>query len=144
MILNMRGDIFQSSAEALVNPVNTVGVMGAGLALEFKKQFPNNFILYQKACAKGLVKTGEMFITKFDNYPYIVNFPTKQHWKNPSKAEWIEEGCVDLLKQLETLEIAHVALPMLGCGLGGLQKEQVKSILDHHFTNTVVRVELYS
>ena len=123
MITLVQGNILESKAEALVNPVNTVGVMGAGLALAFKRTFPDNFEAYDHACREGEVRVGKMFV--FARYEllgpsWIINFPTKDHWRHSSKIEYIEDGLIDLAKVIENKSIKSVAIPPLGCGLGGL------------------------
>ena len=128
------GNILESEAQVLVNPVNTVGVMGKGLALGFKEKFPKNFLAYVDACRVGDVVVGKMFVFQLpqgdgmkDGSPrYIVNFPTKSHWRNPSKMEWIEDGLEDLRKFLIAEKIKSIAIPPIGAGLGGLDWPQVK------------------
>ena len=135
MLKFTQGDLFDSSAQALVNPVNTVGVMGAGLAKEFKLRFPLNFALYAGACSKGLVKTGSMFITQVEgaSAQWIVNFPTKQHWRDRSKLEWIRAGLVDLRRFIEKNSVDSIAIPALGAGLGGLPWCAVKREIENAF-----------
>lgn len=122
------GDMFSYKADALVNPVNTVGVMGKGLALAFKKKFPNNFALYKKACDEKQVVVGKMFTTinTDSNRPkYIINFPTKEHWINSSNIEWIKTGLIDLRRLIITSDIRSIVIPALGCGNGGLNWHDV-------------------
>ena len=129
MIEYCRGNLLEADAEALVNTVNTQGVMGKGLALAFKKTFPENFQAYAQACQSGQVETGKMFITEQQALlgpRWIINFPTKQHWRDPSKLEWIDQGLEDLRKNLADNQIVSVAIPPLGCGLGGLDWQLVK------------------
>ena len=129
MIEYCRGNLLEADAEALVNTVNTQGVMGKGLALEFKNTFPENFHAYAQACQSGQVETGKMFITEQQALlgpRWIINFPTKQHWRDPSKLEWIDQGLEDLRKNLAYNQIVSVAIPPLGCGLGGLDWQLVK------------------
>jgi O-acetyl-ADP-ribose deacetylase (regulator of RNase III) len=132
MIESVQGDLLRSKLMALVNPVNTVGVMGKGLALEFKNAYPENFKAYVKACKQDQVSVGKMFI--FDcglqSLPrYIINFPTKKHWRHPSKPEYISAGLQDLIVQIRILEIYSIAIPMLGAGLGGLDWAEVRSLI---------------
>lgn len=117
-----RGDILGESAEALVNTVNCVGVMGRGIALQFKKRFPENFKAYEKACARKEVVPGKMFVFETgDLFPrIIVNFPTKRHWRQGSRMEDIDAGLADLVRVLRERGVSSVAVPPLGCGLGGL------------------------
>ncbi len=119
----VQGDLLTADVEALVNTVNCVGVMGKGLALQFKKTYPDNFKEYESACKVGEVKPGSMLIVatnRIINPKFIINFPTKRHWKDHSRVEDIRSGLAALVADLKTLEIASVAVPPLGCGLGGL------------------------
>jgi O-acetyl-ADP-ribose deacetylase (regulator of RNase III) len=129
MVIFTQGDLMNAPVEALVNPVNTVGVMGKGLALEFKERFPENFRLYQAACAAGQVRTGRMFGTGIvgpNVLQWIVNFPTKQNWRHPSRVEWIVDGLADLRRFLILNSVKSVAIPALGCGNGGLDWAEVR------------------
>lgn len=133
MIHYVRGNILQSPAEARVNPVNCVGVMGKGLALQFKKAYPNNFEDYKTACDSGIVRLGEMFITVYyeheDIKKYIINFPTKKHWLDRSYLPDIKEGLGDLIQWVSTLRIGSVAIPKVGCGLGWLEWGEVRPLI---------------
>lgn len=132
MITYKKGNLLEANVEALVNTVNTVGVMGKGIALMFKEQFPDNMKNYQKACKQNLLHTGKMFITERTekNPRWIINFPTKQHWKNPSKLEWITEGLLDLRQIIQSKQIKSIAIPPLGAGQGGLPWESVKKQME--------------
>jgi O-acetyl-ADP-ribose deacetylase (regulator of RNase III) len=147
MLKMMEGNILRSNAQALVNTVNCAGVMGKGIALQFKKAFPENFKLYKDACQKNAVVPGKMFITQIDNLPeikYIVNFPTKKHWKEKSRISYIEDGLDDLFFQIQKLGIKSVAIPPLGCGLGGLKWDQVSSLIHNKFADAAdLSVYLY-
>ncbi len=128
----IKGNILDSEALALVNTVNTVGVMGKGIALQFKERFPQNFKAYQKACKDGLVNTGKMFVfreTDLDGEKIIINFPTKQEWFRKSQYNYIEEGLKDLASIITVQGIKSVAIPPLGCGQGGLNWEKVKDMI---------------
>ena len=121
------GDLTNASVDALVNPVNTAGVMGKGLALQFKKAFPDVFTAYARACKQREVSIGRMHVVHRSSAPhFIINFPTKQHWRQPSKLEYIEQGLVDLVTQIRELRIESIAIPPLGCGLGGLDWGEVR------------------
>jgi O-acetyl-ADP-ribose deacetylase (regulator of RNase III) len=123
MIRFTTGDMMTSNAEALVNTVNCVGIMGRGVALQFKNAYPENFKAYAVACAKQEVQPGTMFVFEtqsFANPKYIINFPTKRHWKGKSRLEDIESGLTDLVKVIRDKQIKSVAIPPLGSGLGGL------------------------
>jgi len=129
MITFTRGNLLEANTEALVNTVNTVGVMGKGIALMFKEAFPENFRSYAKACKAGNVQTGKMFVTERNvliGPRWIINFPTKQHWRNPSQMEWIDDGLADLYRFIQENEIHSIAIPPLGSGNGGLDWNCVK------------------
>lgn len=128
MIRTVKGDLLEADVQALVNTVNTVGVMGRGVALQFKQAFPENFKAYKKACDEGRVRLGEMFVFDLGSLHtprYIVNFPTKEHWRGKSRYEHIEQGLEALVAEIRRLGIESIALPPLGCGLGGLDWNQV-------------------
>ena len=123
MIRMTHGDILRADAEAIINTVNCVGVMGRGIALQFKKAWPNNFNAYALACKNKDVQPGRMFIFEtgqLANPRYIINFPTKRHWRAASRIEDIESGLVALVDDIQRLGIKSVAIPPLGAGLGGL------------------------
>jgi O-acetyl-ADP-ribose deacetylase (regulator of RNase III) len=135
MITYRQGNLLTADTEALVNTVNTVGVMGKGIALMFKEQFPDNMTRYKIACKANLVKTGKMFVTELETLKphWIINFPTKQHWRNPSKMEWVVSGLKDLREFIVANNIKSIAIPPLGAGNGGLLwqaiREQIERIL---------------
>ena len=129
MIELKTGDILGTDAEALVNTVNCVGFMGRGLAQQFSKAYAPNLKAYQAACKRGEVTPGRMFIHatgQMTNPKFIINFPTKRHWKGKSRLEDIEAGLVDLVVRIQELGIRSIAIPPLGCGLGGLDWDQVR------------------
>jgi O-acetyl-ADP-ribose deacetylase (regulator of RNase III) len=130
MISFMQGNLLEANVEAFVNTVNTVGVMGKGIALMFKETFPENFRAYEAACKRGEVQIGRMFVTeRQDMYgpKWIINFPTKEHWRSPSHIEWIEEGLKDLVRVIHENKINSVAIPPLGTGNGGLRLARCSS-----------------
>ncbi len=130
MIEFTTGDILQSDAEALVNTVNCVGIMGRGIALQFKNRFPENFRAYAAACAIESVQPGRMFVYEtrsLTNPKFIINFPTKRHWKGKSRIEDVESGLVALVNEVRKLDIRSLAIPPLGAGLGGLNWDDVRS-----------------
>ena len=132
MISIKEGNLFESGAECFVNTVNTVGVMGKGIALQFKQAFPANYIAYKNACAHGDVQPGRMFLYKTDmpeNPKIIVNFPTKRHWKEKTRIEDIISGLTDLTKVIREDSIKSIAIPPLGCGNGGLDWETVYPLI---------------
>ncbi len=130
------GDMFDEPTEAIVNTVNCVGVMGKGVALEFKRRWPENFKAYKRLCDDKRLSPGKVFV--FDNYNildegkhrYLINFPTKDHWRSRSKIEYVEEGLDDLVRQVRELDIKSVALPPLGCGNGGLDWAEVQPLIE--------------
>ncbi|MFO8057238.1 MAG: macro domain-containing protein [bacterium] len=129
MIEYKTGDILKEDAEALVNTVNCVGVMGRGIALQFKKAFPRNFEAYAAACKHHEIKPGRMFVYEtgqLTNPHYIINFPTKRHWRGKSRLEDIESGLRALAETIQERNIHSIALPPLGSGLGGLDWSEVK------------------
>lgn len=132
MIKVTRGNILQASTEAIVNTVNTVGVMGKGIALQFRESFAENYALYREAVERKEVVIGKMFVTetnRLTNPKYIINFPTKAHWKEKSKYEYVESGLDDLIEVMRERQIKSIAIPPLGCGNGGLRWEKVKKLL---------------
>ncbi len=132
MIEYKTGDILQENAEAIVNTVNCVGIMGRGIALQFKNTFPDNFKAYVTACKHAEVQPGHMFVyeTTYPGTPrYIINFPTKRHWKDKSRIEDIEAGLKSLATVISKYNIHSIAIPPLGSGLGGLKWAQIKPLI---------------
>ena len=126
------GDIITENVDALVNTVNCVGIMGRGIALQFKKAFPDNFEAYAEACKREEVEPGHMFVFETGQMSpsYIINFPTKRHWRGKSRMEDIEAGLTALAEQIRERNIRSIALPPLGSGLGGLDWSQVRSHIE--------------
>jgi O-acetyl-ADP-ribose deacetylase (regulator of RNase III) len=136
MIELAQGDILKADAEALVNTVNCVGIMGRGIALQFRKAFPENFKAYEAACKTRQVQPGKMFIydlNRLYNPRFIINFPTKRHWKGKSRIEDIKSGLADLIGVVQQQQIRSIAIPPLGCGLGGLNWEEVRPLIIEAF-----------
>jgi O-acetyl-ADP-ribose deacetylase (regulator of RNase III) len=147
MIEEAKGNLIKAEAEVLVNTVNTVGVMGKGIALQFRQAFPQNFAEYQAACRRGEVRPGSMFVTHTGRTEprLIVNFPTKRHWRGKSNLEDIETGLQDLVRVLRREGVRSVAVPPLGCGLGGLDWSEVRPKIVAAFAELPqVRVLLYA
>ncbi len=133
MITFTQGNLLEARAEALVNTVNTVGVMGKGIALMFKERFDENFRRYAAACKAKEVQTGKMFVTpvhELDGPRWIVNFPTKQHWRAPSRMEWVVEGLQDLRRFLAEQQVKSIAIPPLGAGNGDLEWADVREQIE--------------
>ncbi|MBC7202566.1 MAG: macro domain-containing protein [Pusillimonas sp.] len=134
MIEYTSGDILKCEADALVNTVNCVGVMGRGIALQFKNVFPGNFKAYEAACKIKEVQPGRMFVFETGQLTpprFIINFPTKRHWRGKSRIEDIESGLVDLVNVIRSRGIRSIAVPPLGAGLGGLDWQQVRQRIEH-------------
>ncbi|AKN94480.1 type II toxin-antitoxin system antitoxin DNA ADP-ribosyl glycohydrolase DarG [Xanthomonas oryzae] len=133
MITFTQGNLLESGAEALVNTVNTVGVMGKGIALMFKERFKENFLRYAAACKDNQVRIGKIFVTEvneLDGPRWIINFPTKQHWRGDSRIEWITEGLQDLHRFLSENKVKSIAIPPLGAGNGGLDWAEVRPLIE--------------
>jgi O-acetyl-ADP-ribose deacetylase (regulator of RNase III) len=137
MIESVHGDLLQADAVALVNTVNTAGVMGKGVALQFKHAYPQNYKAYVEACKHQAVQIGQMLVVDLgllSTPRYIINFPTKQHWRNPSKLEYIRLGLLDLVQQVKALGIPSIAIPPLGAGNGGLAWAEVRPLVVQAFS----------
>ena len=147
MIQYTTGNLLEADVEALVNAVNTVGVMGKGIALQFKNRFPANMKCYADACKQGQVVTGQMFVTETGELigpRWIVNFPTKQHWRDGSRLEWIDAGLQDLRRFIVQEGVTSVAIPALGVGNGGLSWAEVQPRLEAALNDlSNVRVLVY-
>jgi O-acetyl-ADP-ribose deacetylase (regulator of RNase III) len=147
MIEVAKGNVLEADVEALVNTVNCVGFMGKGIALQFKQAFPANFRAYEAACRAGEVVPGRMFI--FDNGRlinprYIINFPTKRHWRGKSRIADIRSGLKALVADVRRLGVRSIAVPPLGCGLGGLDWREVRPMIEEAFSPLPdVRVSLF-
>jgi O-acetyl-ADP-ribose deacetylase (regulator of RNase III) len=135
MIHEGTGNLLAAEVDALVNTVNTVGVMGKGVALQFKQAFPANFREYSSACQRGEVRIGHMFVTQTGVFQpaYVINFPTKRHWKEPARIGDVQAGLSDLIRVVREENIRSIAVPPLGCGLGGLRWEHVRPLIVHAF-----------
>ncbi len=136
MIRYTQGNLLDAHAEALVNTVNEVGVMGKGIALMFREAYPESARTYEDAAKRGEVRVGHVLLTHNKTLfgpRYIIHFPTKQHWRHPSKLEWVRDGLEDLVKVIREHEIKSIALPPLGCGNGGLDWAQVRGEIERAF-----------
>jgi O-acetyl-ADP-ribose deacetylase (regulator of RNase III) len=140
------GNLLEADADAFVNTVNAKGVMGKGVALQFKRAFPANYKAYRAACAAGEVKLGRMFVFdtgRLERPRYIINFPTKDHWRSRSRLGDIEAGLQDLRRVLTELAIESVALPPLGCGLGGLDWTKVRPRIEVALADLPMRAHVF-
>lgn len=143
MITYISGDLFRSPAKALVNTVNTVGIMGKGIALKFKRIYPEMFEAYRDHCERGRLEIGKLFLYKTLN-KWILNFPTKKHWRNPSRVEYIEEGLRKFRDRCDETGITSIAFPELGCGNGELDFEtQVKPLMEGYLRNLSIPTFIY-
>ena len=147
MIQFIEGNLLESKAEALVNTVNTVGVMGKGIALQFKNQYPNNYKLYEKACKAKEVQVGKLFVTEdsslLEGRKIIIKFPTKTDWRKPSEYSYIESGLKELARIITEQGIKSVAVPPLGAGNGGLDWNVVKSIIEKSLIGLNCDIQIY-
>lgn len=148
MIELTRGDILQADAEALVNTVNCVGVMGRGIALQFRKAFPDNYNAYKAACDRKELRPGTMLVHdlgRLSNPRFVINFPTKRHWRSKSRLEDLEAGLETLTEEVRRLKLRSIAIPPLGCGLGGLEWKDVRPRIEQAFCKLPdVRVLLFA
>jgi O-acetyl-ADP-ribose deacetylase (regulator of RNase III) len=138
VISEEQGNLLDATADALVNAVNTVGVMGKGIALQFKQAYPANFRAYKEACHRGEVRLGMMFTYETglpDGPRYIINFPTKAHWRSRSKLTDIQSGLADLRDVIRERNIRSIAIPPLGCGNGGLDWQDVRPLIIEAFAD---------
>jgi len=147
MIRFTRGNLLNSPASALVNTVNTVGVMGKGIALQFRETFPHNYQVYRDACKKGKLQVGELLVVKDSNLltgeKQIVNFPTKTHWRMPSQYVYIERGLIALRAYVQEHRMASLAMPAPGCGNGGLTWSIVKPMIEECLSGLDTVIEVY-
>lgn len=147
MIHYVKGDLLESNAQALVNTVNTVGVMGKGIALQFKEAFPENFRVYHDACRKKELQIGNVLVVEDSNlssgHKIIINFPTKTHWKYPSEYSYIEQGLQALRAEIISRHISSIAIPPLGSHNGGLDWLKVKQMIEFALADLDCEIYLY-
>ena len=142
MIEYIEGDIFESPAQVIVNTVNTVGVMGKGLALSFKQRYPDMFESYRMACEKNQFTMGKLMLYQEADH-WILLFPTKENWRNPSKLEYIEKGLKKFVSSYEDKHISSIAFPKLGCGNGELNWADVKPLMEKYLKKLPIDVYIY-
>lgn len=138
-----QGNLFESNADTLVNAVNCVGVMGKGIALTFKKRYPAMFDEYRARCDQGLLRPGVLHLYKDPSGITILNFPTKDHWREKADLLYIEAGLAFFRKHHRELEIRSAAFPALGCGLGGLRWDDVRPMMEHYLGKLPIDVEIF-
>lgn len=140
----IKGNIFNTKAQTIVNTVNCVGVMGKGVALVYKLRYPKMFDLYSDYCKSKLIGIGKLWLYKGEeNAPWVLNFPTKYHWKYPSKIEYVEKGLQKFVDTYQEKGITSIAFPMLGTHNGGLDKDEVLSIMKHYLSLCNIPIEIY-
>jgi len=143
MILYVKGNLFDSPAQVLVNTVNTVGVMGKGVALEFKRLFPEMYQQYRELCERGQFDIGKLWLYKSPQ-KWVLNFPTKKHWRAPSRVEYIEAGLKKFVQVYSYWGIHSIAFPPLGCGQGQLDFEtQVQPLMESYLKSLPIDVFIY-
>ncbi|PXV69203.1 O-acetyl-ADP-ribose deacetylase (regulator of RNase III) [Dysgonomonas alginatilytica] len=139
--------MFESKSQAIVNTVNTVGVMGKGIALQFKKYFPNNFKIYKHACDNKTLTIGKLLVCEEEHLQIgrkiIINFPTKDHWRDPSEYSYIRLGLIELTKLIKERNLQSVSVPPLGAGNGGLQWSKVKDLIEEHLSDVDCEIVVY-
>ena len=142
MIEYIEGDIFSSPAQVIVNTINTVGVMGKGLALAFKQRYPKMFTCYRTACGKRQLKAGKLMLWYAPDH-WILLFPTKEHWRNPSKLEYIESGLIKFVNTYADKNITSIAFPRLGCGNGELNWDDVRPMMERYLKPLPIDIYIY-
>jgi len=140
----IKGNIFNSKAQTIVNTVNCVGVMGKGIALVFKLRYPLMFDIYRKYCKEKKIGIGKLWLYKGEpNVPWVLNFPTKFHWKYPSKLDYIEKGLLNFIESYKSKGITSIAFPLLGTHNGGLDKTVVLNIMSKYLSECDIPIEIY-
>jgi O-acetyl-ADP-ribose deacetylase (regulator of RNase III) len=144
MIEFKKGNIFNTKAQTVVNTVNCVGVMGKGIALVFKLRYPLMYDLYKGHCKNKLIGIGKLWLYKGEsNAPWVLNFPTKFHWKYPSKLEYLEKGLEKFTSTYKQQNITSVAFPLLGTHNGGLDKKMVVVLMEKYLSSLDIPIEIY-
>jgi O-acetyl-ADP-ribose deacetylase (regulator of RNase III) len=142
MLIYRRTSLLESTAQTLVNTVNCVGVMGKGIAKDFKQREPDMFAAYKRICDKKLLEPGKLWLWR-ESSQWVLNFPTKQHWRNPSKLEWIEAGLKKFVQNYQKLGITEISFPRLGCGNGGLDWNAVRPLMEKHLRALPIQVYIH-
>ncbi|HHT61638.1 MAG TPA: macro domain-containing protein [Bacteroidales bacterium] len=140
----INGNIFNSKAQTIVNTINCVGVMGKGIALVFKLRYPLMFDIYKRYCDEKHIGIGKLWLyNQQPNTPWVLNFPTKYHWKYPSKMEYIEKGLIKFSETYKEKCITSIAFPLLGTHNGGLEREEVKLLMIKYLSECDIPIEVY-
>lgn len=143
MITFVKGNIFDSNCQTIVNPVNCVGVMGAGLALQFRNRYPSMFTAYKAQCNSRNLRIGSLYLYT-DTTPWVLCFPSKDHWRDPSRLQYIESGLKAFVATYEDYGITSIAFPPIGAGLGGLNAADVKHLMHQYLADLPIRVDIYN
>lgn len=142
MISHCTTDLFASQAQTLVNPVNTVGVMGKGLALEFKRRHPAMYREYKALCDRGEIRIGALYLYESPTH-WVLNLPTKRHWRHQSHLGWIEQGLQKFVATYQDLGIVSAAFPQLGCGYGGLAWDDVGPLMTRYLDPLPLPIDIH-
>ncbi len=146
-IIVKKGDLLKEQTDAIINTVNCVGVMGKGIALQFKQKWPENFKAYEKACKEKKIRPGKVFVHELGKLAgkpyYIINFPTKDHWRGKSELSFIESGLKDLIEYIKHHDIRSISIPPLGCGNGGLQWSEVRTLINNSFRSLDNQIDVH-
>lgn len=143
-IKQINGNIFNSKCQTIVNTVNCVGVMGKGIAFVHRLRYPKMYVEYKQHCKNKLIKTGTLWLyNKQENAPWILSFPTKYHWKYPSKIQWIEQGLQKFVDTYEKKGITSIAFPLLGTHNGGLDVKEVRELMVEYLEKCNIDIEIY-
>jgi O-acetyl-ADP-ribose deacetylase (regulator of RNase III) len=142
MLIYRRTSILESTAQTVVNTVNCVGVMGKGIAAEYKRRYPDMFKLYKAICDDGLLEPGKLWLWRGPER-WVLNFPTKKHWRHPSRLEWIDQGLRKFVDEYEKRGIVEISFPRLGCGNGGLDWDDVRPAMEAHLSRLAIPVYIH-
>lgn len=142
MVQIVKGDIFSSPTQTIVNTINCVGVMGKGIALEYKKRYPKMFVRYKTLCDSKLINIGTLWLYK-DIDKWVLNFPTKDHWRNPSELEYLKLGLEKFVKTYEDKGITSISFPLLGASNGGLDPDVSLTIMKHYLKKCKIPIYIF-
>ena len=143
MIEYIEGNIFRAEVQTLVNPINTVGVMGAGLAKKFAQMYPNMYIIYKEISHAKQLRIGKLWLYEATDVDWVLNFPTKRDWRQPSMLGYIESGLIAFVNIYKAWGITSIAFPQLGCGNGELKWKDVKPLMENYLNDLEIPIEIY-